>query len=746
MARLATIARRSFLFGSAAIAGGVAFGAYVVIKPHKNPLLDDLGEGEAALTPWIKITEDEIILIAPHADLGQGTLSMQCALLAEELELDFGQFETSFGTVSPAYYNRAATEDLIPVSPLDDSLPAEVKRGVGAAAGKVLGLQVTGGSSATADCFDKLREAGAIARETLKAAASVETGVPVQDLRAAGGMIHLPDGTARTYQSLAARAATLTPVKDVTLKDPSEWRLIGKPMQRLDIVAKSTGGLTYGIDLEIEGMVHAAVRTNPRKGGGVLRYDPKPALAMRGVLDVVPVSGGFAVLADNTWRAFKAAEAVDVDWGAADYPAEMEQHWDVLSSSFVDETIDSQDRNDGDVETALAGGAVVEAEYRAPYLAHAPMEPLSAIVEVREDGADVWAGTQMPGFVQANVARIAGLKKHQVRVHNQMIGGSFGHRLEDEQIKQATEIAVARKGVPIKLTYSREEDMAQDFPRQIAMARMKGSVKDGKVDALDLRIAMPSVARSQMGRQNFPMPGPDGQIVAGAWEQPFAIPNFRTTGHAVEGLSPISSWRSVGASSNGFFFNTALDELIHAAGADPLEERLRLCSHDVSRKVLEAVGDMSNWGGSPGVGRGRGIAYCLSFGVPVAEVVDVSQTDAGIRIDTVYVAADVGRVVDPVNFDNHVKGAVVWGLGHAMNCELTYSDGMVEQSNFYDFEGMRLYQCPQIHVQPLENGPRVKGIGEPPVPPAAPALAAAIFDLTGLRLREMPFNRFVDFA
>jgi isoquinoline 1-oxidoreductase beta subunit len=359
----------------------------------------------------------------------------------------------------------------------------------------------------------------------------------------------------------------------------------------------------------------------------------------------------------------------------------------------------------------------------------------------------VWVAHQMPRFAQQKVAAVTGHKPEQVRFHQQYAGGSFGHRLEFENVTLCAEIAKQMPGTPVKLTYSREEDFAHDFPRQIGMARGKGVVKDGKVDTYDLQVATVSSSASQSGRlgQSRP-PGADGQIAAGAWNQPFAIPNFRMRAYKVPELAPTSSWRSVGASSQGFFANALLDELIHAAGADPLQERLRLCNHEVSRKVLEAVGQMSNWGAKLEPNRGRGLAFVESFGVPVAEVVEVTRTDKGIRIDNVFVAVDVGRVLDPVNFDNHVKGAVVWGLAHAMNCEITYADGMAQQTNFPSHPGMRLDQCPKIVVRGLENAPRVRGVGEPPVPPAAPALAAAIFAVTGKRLREMPFSKFVDFA
>ncbi len=747
MANVGKIARRTFLIGSVAIAGGVAFGYYMVSRPHNNPLKDGLGDGEATFNPWVKISADKVTLIAPHADVGQGVLSMQAALIAEELDIELDQADVIFGDPSPAYYNGGIAAEAVPFLSTDNSFQANAMRGVMGALFKLLGAQVTGGSSSVPDSFEKLRLAGAVARETLKKAASKQTGVPVADLKTANGAVQLPDGATIAYTDLAAAAAEIRPVTNVKLRPPSEWRLIGKPMQRLDIVAKSTGGLTYGVDLDVEDMVYAAVRRNPRKGGGIENYDASAAEAMRGVKKIIPIDGGVAVIADNTWRAFRAADAIAIDWGPAPYPAEMDGHWAALSESFTEDHLNNTWRDDGDVDSALGGEGVVEAEYRAPYLAHAPLEPISAIVKVTDDGAEVWTGTQLPRFTQTNVAAIVGCDPEQVKLHNQFMGGSFGHRLEDEQVKQATEIAMTMKGTPVKLTYSREEDFAHDFPRQIAMARMRGTVSDGKVETLDLGIAMPSVVDSQLSRQPMdPPPGPDSQISAGAWNLPFAIPNFRMNAYRAEPLAPISSWRSVGASTNGFFADCAIEELIHAAGADPLEERIRLANNDVARKVLEAVGEMSNWGSDMGARRGRGIAFVSSFGVPVAEVIEVTESDDGIKIDKVYVAADVGRIVDPVNFDNHVKGAVVWGLGHAMNCEITYSDGMAEQSNYHQFEGMRLYQCPEIVVRGLENSEQIRGIGEPPVPPAAPALANAIFAATGKRIREMPFNKHVTFV
>lgn len=746
MGRLKTIGRRSFLIGSTAVLGGVAFGTYLVQRPVDNPLLAGLAEGEASFNPYVKITAEGITLIAPHADSGQGVQSTQVALIAEELDVALDQVTISFGQPDAAYYNRGIAADAVPMMSFDYSAAAELLRGVAGSAIKVLGLQLTGGSSSMPDSFDKLRMAGAVARETLKQAASVQTGVPFADLTTANGAVKLPDGTTLAYTALAATAATLDPVQDVTLRDPSQWRLIGKPMLRTDTVAKSTGTQTYGIDVAVEGMVHATVKVNPRQGGAMNSYDATAAKAMRGVQDVVPVTSGVAVIADNTWRAIQAANAIDVDWGPAPYPAEQADHWQAVADSFVPARMDKEWRSEGDVDSALSATDVIAAEYRAPYVAHAPLEPLSAIVRADADGAEVWVGHQIPGFAALKVAEIVGCDVANVVFHNQFMGGSFGHRLEFENVTLAAEIAVQMRGVPVKLTYSREEDMTHDFPRQIGMSRSKGTVKDGQVESWALDIATVSAARSQANRLGQPVPGPDMQIVAGAWNMPYAIPNLRVRGYAVPDLAPVSSWRSVGASTSGFFAESFLDELIHAAGADPLQERIRLCNNDVHRKVLEAVAEMSDWGSDLGENRGRGVAMVESFGVPMAQVVEVTMTDRGIKIDRVFAACDVGTVLDPENFENQVSGAINFGLGHAINCEITYADGMAEQMNFDAHDGMRMYQSPEIFVRGLENGAKVRGIGEPGVPPAPAALANAIFAATGTRLREMPFGKFIDFV
>ena len=746
MANLRKIARRSFLVGSAALAGGVAFGYYAVQRPHDNPLLVDLEDGEVTFNPWVRISSDGITLITPHSDVGQGIASAQAALIAEELDVEFGQFEIDFGSPDPAYYNHSFGPDFAPYLSTDQTLEARAVRTAFDVIIKMNGIQGTGGSTGAADSFEKLRMAGAVARETLKQAASNRSGVPVRELQTAEAAVILPDGSSIPYVDLVTEAASIDPVTDVTLRDPGQWRLVGKPMERLDILPKSTGAQIYGIDLEFEGMLHATVKTNPRRGP-MLSYDPSAAENMRGIKHILPVTNGVAVIADNTWRAFRAVEAIDFDWGPSPYPADQEDHWAAVASSFTEERLNAEWRNEGDVEASLTGnGQGLNAEYRAPYVAHQPMEPIGATIRVTDDRVDIWVGHQIPRTVQERVAAITGHEVDAVHLHQQFVGGSFGHRLEWDNINLAAEIGNQLRGEIIKLTFSREEDFVQDYPRQIGIARCSGSISESGIEAFDLQIAQTSTRASMSERSGNVIPGADSQIAMGAANHHYDIPNYRMRAYAVPGLAPVSSWRAVGASTGGFFAESFIDELIHATGRDPLEERLRLCNDPLSRQVLQAVAEMADWGSDLAPNQGRGVAFVESFGTRTAEIIDVTSTDRGIKIDNVFVALEVGTVVDPVNFENNVQGGVVWGLGHAMNCEITYADGMAEQTNYHSHEGMRLYQCPEIIVRGLENSDRVTGIGEPPVAAAVPALANAIFAATGTRLREMPFNKFVDFV
>ena len=751
MGDIQSISRRAFVFGSAVLAGGIAFGSYsdaesVATTASGNPLAVGLGPNSVTFNPWVEISPEKITLIAQHADIGQGVGSVQPIMIAEEMDLDPGQFEIRFAGPSHAYFNTGFADEFAPFLAADQSPAAEAARAAALESLRKSGLQMTGGSSTVPDTYEKLRVAGAVARETLKAAAAKRSGVPVADIRTRSGHVILPDGTKIPYVELAAEAATIPPVLDVKLRDPSKWRMLGKPMTRLDVRSKAMGELKFGIDLKMDGMMYASVKLNPNKGQPLKSYDASKAHAMPGVKKILEIKNGVVAIATNSWYAMKAVETIECEWSPSTYPAEQADHWKVLEASFKPEFLGKEWRRIGDVEAGLRGGTLVEAEYRAPYVAHQPLEPLNGMAVVTDAGMEIWVGHQSPQFVQSIAATAIGLKPEQVTFHNQWTGGSFGHRLEYENVRVLAEIANQMRGTPIKLVFSREEDFLQDIPRQIAIARHKGSVDRGKIVAADLQLASTAPLKGLLERSGIPSKDPDAQLASGLWNVYYDIPNFRATTYEAKGLSPCTTWRSVGASTAGFFTESFIDELIHAAGLDPLKARIEMCAVPTYRKLLETLAEMSDWKGPLGNGKGRGVAFVEAFGTPTAEVVEVTVTDKGIRIDKVWVAVDVGKVVDPVNFENQVQGGVVWGLGHAINCELTYAKGAVQQTNYNHHEAMRIYQCPVIEVRGLENDPKVRGVGEPPVPPAAPALANAIFAATGKRIREMPFNKFIDFV
>lgn len=437
-------------------------------------------------------------------------------------------------------------------------------------------------------------------------AAARQRGIPRAELRAESGAVVTPQGERIPYTALAGAAAELRPPRDVALKDPSAWRLLGKPMRRADVVAKSTGTATYGIDLRMPGMVYATVRSNPRIGGGVTSVDDAEAKAARGVLKVVPIDGGVGVIADNTWRAFRAAALLNIQWGAAPYPATTEALATAVARALEGRR-DSRLADTGNVDAALAAGATVEAEYRVAYLAHAPLEPMSAVARFADGKLELWAATQTPRHTQRLVGKAIGISRDDVTLHVPLAGGSFGRRLEDDYARQAAQVAAAHPGVPVKMTWTREEDFTHDFPRPLAVARGRGLARDGRVEALDLSVASSSVAASQAARIEFPFAGPDVTLVAGAWDQPYALPHRRITGYRAAEMVPVSSWRSVGAGINAFFHESLLDELIHAAGADPLAERIRLCSDEASRRVLETAGGCP--AGARRSARGAGAAW-----------------------------------------------------------------------------------------------------------------------------------------
>ncbi len=737
MASIGKIARRSFLFGSVAIAGGVAFGIYKARQTPPNPLSPHQG---AALNPYVLVNADGVTVITPRAEMGQGIHSTLAAMVAEELDLAWEDITTLHGPPAQAYYNGALMGAGLPFK---DYALSDMQHGLKQALAvlpKMMSLQVTGGSTSTVDAFDKMRMAGATARETLKQAASRRLGVDRDRLQTENGHVIAPDGTRLSYIDLAADAASITPPQNIILRAPETWKYLGKSMPRLDIPAKVTGTATFGIDVRVEGMAFAALRRNPALGAGMRSYDPAPALAMQGVRQVVDLGDGIAVVANNTWIAMQAAEAVQIDWAVPDTPMSTDDAFAGIAAAF-DQTANSTMRNDGTPEEIPQGATEVTAEYRLPYLAHATMEPMNATAHMTAGGLTIWCGNQAPVIIQGKCADAVGLSADQVTVHTTLMGGGFGRRGESDYAVYAARLAAAMPGTPVQLTWSREEDMRHDFYRPGAIARFRGAVQDGRAVLLDGQIAAQSTTR-QAGQRLAGMspPGPDKGHVEGAFDQPYAIPNYRIRGYLAELDIPVGFWRAVGNSFNGFFHDTFMDELAHAAGANPLEFRLAMMQdeHAPSAGTLAAVREMSGWTGQTPQGVGRGVGFTYSFGCPVAQVVEVTDEDGTIRISRAWIAADVGLALDPGNIRAQLEGGMIFGLSAAAFGQITFSDGAVEQSNFPDYDAIRLHNCPVIETRILQTNRHMSGVGEPGTPPAMPALANALFDLTGTRARSLP--------
>lgn len=743
MAKFMKIARRGFLFGSLAIAGGVAFGWWKYKTPYGNPLLENLATDANALTPYVLIDAKGIKIIAPRAEMGQGIHTTLAALVAEEMELRLDQVQVIHGPASAAYFNAAVLREGVPFAPTDESFTAETMRAAMAIPAKFLGLQITGGSSSIPDAFDKMRLAGACAREALLQAAAQHFDTPRADLTAKEGDIHSADGRSISYIELAAEAAKIDLAAEPALKDPSAWTILGKSQKRVDMLGKSTGTATYTADLRLPNMRFASVKTSPRRGA-MLSYNAEAAQKMAGVEKIIPLKDGVAVVANSTWTAFQALNLVTFDWAPAPYPATSAEISAKLTASLHPDFLDSTNRNDGDVEAALMGD-VFEADYTVPYLAHATMEPMTAAAHLADGKLTVWAGNQLPTQILAEGAKLTGLPSEAITVQTMLMGGGFGRRAEMDVIRQAITIAQAMQGTPILLTWTREEDMIHDAYRPAAIAKVRAKLDGDKIQAFDFATVSSSVVESQAGRLGFSIPGPDGAIVQGAWEQPYRFANHRVSGYRAPAMVPVGSWRSVGASQNAFFHESAIDELAHLAKADPLDFRLRQIDHDPSRAVLKAVAEMAGWG-QPMAGRAQGIAFCLSFGVPSAQVIEVEMTDKGLRLTKAWAAVDVGTALDPRNIQAQVSGAMIYALSAAINGEITFADGEAEQQTFWDYAPLRMPQAPQIEVQVLESKDPIRGIGEPGTPPAAPALANAIFALTGQRLRDLPFSRSITFV
>jgi isoquinoline 1-oxidoreductase subunit beta len=706
--------RRNFLKTGLAGAAGLVIGFYL---PGRREVLAASRLDGSATTPdvlnaFIQVApDDNITILIAKSEMGQGVVTSLSMLAAEELECDWRKIHTEFAPAAVVYFDPA------------------------------FHMQGTGGSQSVNSSWKPMREAGATARVMLITAAAQKWGVDPSECHAEdGAVIHAASKRRATYGSLAEAAAKVTPPQNVTLKDPSQFKVIGKPFKRLDTPIKTNGKAGFGIDVRQPGMVHSVVMRCPVFGGKVASFDATKAKAIPGVKDVFQISDGIAVVADNTWTAMQGRKALDVQW---DEGPNTNVSNETIFKSFADacEAPGVVSRKVGDAESALNGATQkIEAVYQAPYQAHATMEPMNCAAYIQADRADVWAPTQFQTPTQNTAAQIAGIKPSASFVHTTYLGGGFGRRGWSDFVTEACEISKHMK-MPAQVTWSREDDTQHDYYRPASYVKIAAALgPDGMPTAFTARVACDSISRWFFGPDAVKN-GMDSSSVEGISDTPYDIPNILVDYHMVTGPIPLGFWRSVGASQNGFFLEGFMDELAAAAKKDPYEYRKALLSKKPRHLgVLDLAAEKGEWGKPLPKGRYRGIAVLEAFSTYVAEVVEISLDKDGVKVHHVTVALDCGRVVNPNIIRQQAVSAVVFGLTQTLKGQITIDKGRVQQANFDTYDMLRMNEMPvvDVYITPSEETPT--GMGEPAVPPVAPAICNAVFAATGKRIRHLPIS------
>ena len=723
---------------------------------------DPTGDGGAIpLNGWILLAPDDTVtVVSPKAEMGQGIHTALAMLIAEELDVPWERLRVTHSPIDRIYNNVAAIVDGLPIPPSQEqAVAARAVRWLTAKTMREVGIMMTGGSSSVRDCWEVARQAAAMARLALMDAAADRVGVTREGCRTEQGVVICgtgPNAPRIRYGEVVVEAAARRPAA-VTLKPPSAFTVIGTRRPRLDTAAKTRGAPIYGMDVRLPGMRYAAVAMPSALGATIERADVAAAKARPGVQAVIPLAGssygdppGMAVVADSWWRAQRALEALAIRWSPSPHAR--------LSDASIRDTLRAAARRDdglpfrssSDPLDALTDAArVIEAEYDAPYLAHAAMEPMNATVLVETDRVTVWAGTQVPGMARAAVAAITGVDEDRVTLHEQQIGGSFGRRLDVDGVAQATAIAKALPGVPVQLIWSRENDLRHDAYRPAAASRLRAGLDAaGRITAFVADSAGQAPFKSLSQRINliYTRMGPDKTTAEGTFDQHYAFPAIRATHAEVELPVPVGSWRSVGHSHQGFFVESFLDEVALATQQDPLALRRSLVSHHPdSVALLELLARESGWGtptAPTAEGRpvARGMAMHRSFGTTVALVAEVSVAGGAPRVHRVVVAVDCGIVVNPDGARQQVEGAVIDGLGAALRLHVPIAEGGAVPTNFHQYPLPRLSDCPVIETHFLPSAKVPSGLGEPVLPCVAPAVGNAIATLTGTRLRSLPLT------
>ena len=665
------------------------------------------------LNAWILIsTTDIVTIMIDKSEMGQGILTALCMIAAEELDCDWKSIHTEFAPAAKEYFNPA------------------------------FGMQGTGGSSSVRSSWDPMRKAGAAAREMLLQAAAAEWKVEKSSCRSENGVIY-HDASHRklSYGTVAKAAAKLPVPQDVPLKDPKNYRIIGKSTKRLDTPAKVDGRAQFGLDVRPSALLYAVVARCPVFGGKVASFDATKAKAIPGVRNVIQISSGVAVVADNTWAAMQGRRALDVKWDEGPNAGLSSENISKLFAEQMEKT-GAEARKEGDAAAALAGAAQkLEATYEAPYLAHATMEPINCTAEVRADRVEVWAPTQFQTMAQGAAAKVCGVKPENVFIHTTYLGGGFGRKAGTDFVIEAVEISKAMLRA-IKLTWSREDDTQHDFYRPASLAKFAGGIdSEGWPVAWTTRVACPSIMEAWFPgstKNNL-----DPTSVEGVANLPYSIPNIHVDYVRTEPGIPVGFWRSVGTSQNGFFSECFLDEMAAAGKKDPYELRRRLLDKSPRHLgVLELAAQKAGWDKPLPEGRYRGIAVLEAFQSFAAQVVEISldRKARTVKVHRVVCAVDVGRAVNPANIVMQSESGIVYGLSSALYGDITIANGRVVQGNFNSYPVMRIDAMPAVEVYIVPSEEKPTGAGELAVPPVVPAVCNAIFTATGKRIRRLPIR------
>jgi isoquinoline 1-oxidoreductase beta subunit len=752
--------RRNLILSGLGLTGALIVGWGVMPPRSRLGKPDNMlsTDGDVALNGWIKIAKDGSIVLAMHrSDMGQGIHNALAMLVAEELDVSLKNVRLEQAGHDAIYGNVAMFVGTLPFHPMQSEgkdKPMMVKTGewMVSKVARELGVNATGGSSSVKDAWEHLRTAAATAKASLLLSAADQWKVPAKELTVKDGIVSHASGKSAHFGELAKGAAAQTPT-NVLLKDRKDWKLIGKATQRSDIPAKTNGSAVFGMDVRLPNMLFASVIQVPQMGGSLSSMDTQEALAMPGVVKCIQLSSaagsapGFAVIAKSTWHAQQAAQKVKAQWSQRKEGAIDTKR---IESELIEKLKTESGfafHEQGDAAKAEAGAArVIQAQYKAPYLAHATMEPMNCTAQFKNGQLEIWAPTQVPGLARAAAAKVADLDEDKVKLNVTLLGGGFGRRLEVDVVVQAAQLAMAADGAPVQLVWSREQDMTHDYYRPMHVAQLSAAINaQGQVESLQIKSAGDAISPRWMSRVlpalSGPVDAPDKTTAEGLFDLPYGFEHQRMSHVSTKMGVPIGFWRSVGHSHNAFFSESFIDELAVESKQDPVAFRMALLKNAPRyAAVLKLATDKAKWGTALPSGHAHGVALHESFGSIVAQVAEVSMQDGKPRVHRVVCAIDCGTVVNPGTVAQQVESSVNFALTAALFGQIDIQDGVVQQTNFNNYPLVSMAQSPVVETWIVPSTHSPEGVGEPAVPPLAPAVANAMFKLTGQRMRSLPLK------